>query len=37
MWWMHFVSIYENRRVKTVEIVLKGEWGAREKDGGESD
>jgi hypothetical protein len=23
MWWMYFVSIYENRRMKPVEIVLR--------------
>jgi hypothetical protein len=23
MWWMHVVSIYENRRIKLVEIVLR--------------
>jgi hypothetical protein len=32
---MYFISIYENRRMKTVEIVLrKEEWGKRENDGG---
>jgi hypothetical protein len=31
----YFVSIYENRRVKSVEIVLRREGGGtREKDGG---
>jgi hypothetical protein len=28
MWWMYFISIYENRRMKSVEIVLRsGEEG----------
>jgi hypothetical protein len=32
---MHFVSIYENRRLKLVEIVLRsGGEGKRENDGG---
>jgi hypothetical protein len=30
MWWMYFVSIYENRRMKLAEIVLRnGEEGSR--------
>jgi hypothetical protein len=29
MWWIYFASIYENRRMKLVEIVLRGRgwWG----------
>jgi hypothetical protein len=30
---MHFVSIYENRRMKPVDIILRG-GGGRENDGG---
>jgi hypothetical protein len=35
MWKMHLVSKYENRRMKTVEIVLR-RWGGRKRktDGG---
>jgi hypothetical protein len=29
MWWMYFISIYENRRMKPVEIILQG--GRREE------
>jgi hypothetical protein len=31
MWWMYFVFICENRRMKPIEILLKG--GEKEKDG----
>jgi hypothetical protein len=32
IWWMCFVSMYENRRVKPVEIVLRREeGGSRQK------
>jgi hypothetical protein len=31
---MYFVSIYENRRMKPVEIVLRTGRGMRENDGG---
>jgi hypothetical protein len=31
---MYFIFICENRRMKTVEIVLKREGGRRENDGG---
>jgi hypothetical protein len=31
MWWIYFVSIYENRRMKTVESVLRRMEG-RKKD-----
>jgi hypothetical protein len=34
IWWICFVSIYENRRMKFVEIVLRREGGGnRENDG----
>jgi hypothetical protein len=33
IWYIYFVSIYENRRMKPVEIVLRGE-GKGENDGG---
>jgi hypothetical protein len=29
-WWIYFVFIYENRRMKSVEIVLRREWGGEE-------
>jgi hypothetical protein len=29
MWWICFVSIYENRRMKTVEIVLRSGRGEK--------
>jgi hypothetical protein len=29
MWWMYFVPVYENKRMKPVEIVLRR--GGREK------
>jgi hypothetical protein len=31
---MYCVSIYENRRMKPVEIVLRRWWGERENNGG---
>jgi hypothetical protein len=35
IWWIYFVSIYENSRMNPVEIVLKREkWRKRENDGG---
>jgi hypothetical protein len=27
MWWMYFVFIYENRRMKPIEIILRREKG----------
>jgi hypothetical protein len=27
IWWMSFVSIYENRNMKPVEFVLRRGWG----------
>jgi hypothetical protein len=34
MWWMYFVTIYENRRRKSVKIILRRREGEkREKDG----
>jgi hypothetical protein len=30
MWWIYFVSIYENKRMKSVEIVLRR--GVREEE-----
>jgi hypothetical protein len=31
-WWLYFIFIYENRRMKSVEIVLRsGEWDAGEQ------
>jgi hypothetical protein len=32
---MYFVFIYENRRMKAVEIVLRRDRGKRENDGGQ--
>jgi hypothetical protein len=32
---MYFVFIYENRRMKPVEIALRREGAKREKDGGD--
>jgi hypothetical protein len=34
MWWMYFVFIYENRRMKPVETVLRKGEGKRENDRG---
>jgi hypothetical protein len=31
IWWMHFVSIYENTRMKPIEIVLRRKGGRRER------
>jgi hypothetical protein len=31
---MYFIFMYENRRVKPVEIILRGGRGRRENDGG---
>jgi hypothetical protein len=29
-WWMYFVFMYENKTMKPVDIVLRGEGGIRE-------
>jgi hypothetical protein len=31
MWWMYFVFIFENRRMKPVEIVLRSGEGENEE------
>jgi hypothetical protein len=32
---MYFINMYENRTIKSVEIVLRGVGGKKENDGGD--
>jgi hypothetical protein len=34
MWWICFVSVYENKRMKPFEIVLRRSRGRKRKNGG---
>jgi hypothetical protein len=35
LWLKYFISLFENRIMKPVKIILRGEMGMRENDGGD--